>query len=90
VAGYNPDTDYEVVGLNHQDTEVNTTAKWIVDSGASTHMSQDAGLLRDMRPIRSVVGVGNGVEISGYGIGTVSLFVVLKDGSIKNVILKHC
>jgi hypothetical protein len=30
------------------------------------------------------------VTIFSYGIGTVSLFVVLKDRSIKNVMLKDC
>jgi hypothetical protein len=36
----------------------------------------------------SQVRVGNGVRIPVYGIGPISLFVVLKDGSIKKVMLK--
>jgi hypothetical protein len=51
-------------------------------------MTPDAVLFRDIRPIRREVRVGNGAGIPVYGIGTVSLFVVLKDGSIKNVMLK--
>jgi putative component of toxin-antitoxin plasmid stabilization module len=38
----------------------------------------------------SEVRIRNGVGIPVYGIGTGSLFVVLKDGSIKNVMLKDC
>jgi hypothetical protein len=51
-------------------------------------MMSDAVLIRDIRPIRSDVRVGNGTGIPVYGIGTVSLFVVLNDGSIKHVMLK--
>jgi hypothetical protein len=32
----------------------------------------------------------NGMGIAFVRIGTVSLFVVLKDGSIKNIMLKDC
>jgi hypothetical protein len=53
-------------------------------------MMPDAVLFRDIRPIRSEVRIGNGAGIPIYGIGTVSLFIVLKDGSIKNVMLKDC
>jgi hypothetical protein len=44
IAGYNLDTDSEVEGLIHQDAEVSTIAKWIFDSGASTHMILDVVL----------------------------------------------
>jgi hypothetical protein len=53
-------------------------------------MMADVVLVRDIRPIRNEVRVGNGTRIPIYGIGTVSLFVVLKDGSSKNVMLKDC
>jgi hypothetical protein len=88
IAGYNTDTNSEFDSLIHQDAEVSTTAKWIFDSGASIHMMPDAGLLQDIRPIQSKVRVGNGIGIHIYGIGTVALFVVLKDRSNENVMLK--
>jgi hypothetical protein len=53
-------------------------------------MTPDTVLFRDIRPIRSEVRVGNSAGIPVYGISTVSLFVVLKEGSIKNVMLKDC
>jgi hypothetical protein len=53
-------------------------------------MTPDAVLLRDCWPIRSEIRVGNGAGIPVYEIGTISLFVVLSDGSIKNVMLKDC
>jgi hypothetical protein len=53
-------------------------------------MMPDAVLFEDIRPIRSEVRVGNGAGIPVYGIGTIPFFVVLKDGSIKNVMLKDC
>jgi hypothetical protein len=89
-AEYNPDTDSEVEGLNQSDAEVSTTAKWIFNSRASTHMIPDAVLFQDIQPIRSEIRVRNSAGIPVYGIGTVSLFDVLKDGSIKNVMLKDC
>jgi hypothetical protein len=51
-------------------------------------MTPDAVLFRDIWPIRSEVRVRNSSRIPVYGISTVSLFVVLKDRSIKNVMLK--
>jgi hypothetical protein len=53
-------------------------------------MMPDAVLIRDIQPIRDEIRVGNGARIAIYRIGTVSLFVVLKEGSIKNVMLKDC
>jgi hypothetical protein len=44
VAGYNLDTDFDIEGLIHQDAKVNTTTKWIFDSGASTRMRPDVVL----------------------------------------------
>jgi hypothetical protein len=48
---YNLDTDSEVEGLIYQEAEVSTTAKWIFDSAASTHMILDAVLFQDIWPI---------------------------------------
>jgi hypothetical protein len=90
IAKNNLDTDSKVEGLIHHDAKVSTTTKWIFDSRASTYMMPDGILFQDIRPIRSQVRVGNGVRISVYIISTVSLFVVLKDGSIKNIILQDC
>jgi hypothetical protein len=50
----------------------------------------NAVLLRDIRPIQCELRVGNSTRIPGYGIGTVSLFIVLKDGMIKTVMLNDC
>jgi hypothetical protein len=90
VARYNLDTDSEIEGLIHQDAEVSTTTKSVFNSGASTHLTQDAVLFRDIWSIRSEVRVRNGTAIPVYGISTDSLFVILKDGSINNVLLKGC
>jgi hypothetical protein len=90
VTGYTLDTDSEVEDLIHQDTEISTSIKWIFDYGASTHITLDAILYLDIWPIRSEVRVENGTKIPVYMISTVSVFVILKDGSIKNVMLKDC
>jgi hypothetical protein len=47
-------------------------------------------LFQDIQAIRREVRVGIGIGIPICGIGTISLFVVLKDGSIKDVMLKDC
>jgi hypothetical protein len=90
VSRYNPNTDSEVEGLIHQDAAISTTTKWIFDSGSSTHMTPDAVLFRNIWPFQSKVRVGNGTGIPVYGFGTVSLFVVLKNKRIKNIMLKDC
>jgi hypothetical protein len=51
-------------------------------------MTPDAVLFGDIQPIRSKVRLGNCARIPVYEIGTVLLFIVLKDGSIKNIMLK--
>jgi hypothetical protein len=53
-------------------------------------MMPDVVLFRAIRPIRSAIKVRYRVGIPIYGFGTISLFVVLNDGSIKNVMLKDC
>jgi hypothetical protein len=53
-------------------------------------MTPDADLYRELQHNRIEVRVGNGAGILVYGIGTVSLFDFLKNGSIKNVMLKDC
>jgi hypothetical protein len=58
--------------VNHGEVSL-LIAKWILDSGASAHMSPDAVLFTDMRPIRGVVRVGNGAGIPVFGVGSVSL-----------------
>jgi hypothetical protein len=50
-------------------------------------MIPDAVLYGDIWPIRSKVRVGNGAAIPVYGINTVSLFVILKDGRTKDIML---
>jgi hypothetical protein len=62
-------------------------AKWILDSGASTHMSPDAVLFTDMRPIRGVVHVGNGAGIPVFGVDSISLLISLPGGSFKCLVL---
>jgi hypothetical protein len=51
-------------------------------------MSPNAILFRDIHLIQSEVRVRNGMGITVYGIRPVSLFIVFKEGSIKNIIPK--
>jgi hypothetical protein len=90
VPRYNVDTNSDVEDLRPQDADVSTTTKSTFESGASTHMKPDAVLFRDIQAIQSESRVKNGTAIPVHGIGTVSLFVVLKDSSLKNVMLKDC
>jgi hypothetical protein len=53
-------------------------------------MSLDIVPFQDIQPIQSDVREGNGMSISIYGIGTSSLFFILKDRQIKNIIHKDC
>jgi hypothetical protein len=53
-------------------------------------MTLDVVRFPNIQLIHSEVLGKNGVGSPIYRIGTVSLFVVLKDGSIKNIILKDC
>jgi hypothetical protein len=53
-------------------------------------MTPDADPFRDIWPITKSCKGENHVGIPVSGIGTISLFVILKDRSLKNVMLKNC
>jgi hypothetical protein len=72
--------------VNHGEVSL-PIPKWILDSGASAHMSPDALLFTDMRPIRGVVHVGNGAGIPRFGVGSVSLLISLPGGLFKCLVL---
>jgi hypothetical protein len=72
--------------VNHGEVSL-PIAKWILDSGASAHMSPDAVLVTDMRPIRGVVRVGNGAGIPVFVVGSVSVLISLPGSSLKCLVL---
>jgi hypothetical protein len=80
-------TAFEVQSLIHQDSELRTTAIGIFESGDFTYISPNTVLFWDVPLIQRNVGVGNGIAITPYRIGTVSGFIVLIDKSFKNVML---
>ncbi|CAM9811448.1 unnamed protein product, partial [Sphacelaria rigidula] len=45
------------------------TAKWIVDSGATFHVTRSADLLREMQPSEDELKIGNDtfIDVEGYG-----------------------
>ena len=62
---------------------------WIVDSGASRHMTWDRGQLDDYRTMDKpeLVRLGDNHVVEAQGIGNVGISVVLDDGSVQNSVL---
>ena len=62
---------------------------WIIDSGASRHMTWDRGQLEDYRTMDKpeLVRLGDNHVVEAQGIGNVRISVVLDDGSVQNSVL---
>ena len=62
---------------------------WIIDSGASRHMTWDRGHLEDYRTLDNpeLVRLGDNHVVEGEGIGNVRVRVVLEDGRVENSML---
>ncbi|KAM2621688.1 hypothetical protein TB2_026408 [Malus domestica] len=60
---------------------------WIVDSGASDHMTNDASLLNDFQNLStpSFVSVANGTKVSIVGIGKLKIFSSKKESLVMHV-----
>lgn len=63
---------------------------WIIDSGASRHMTWDRAHLEDYRALDSpeMVRLGDNRTVEGEGIGNVRIRVVQENGSVQNVTLR--
>ena len=62
---------------------------WIIDSGASQHMTWDRGHLEDYHALDKpeLVRLGDNHVVEGEGIGNVQIHVVLEDGRVENSVL---
>ena len=62
---------------------------WIIDSGASWHMTWDRGYLEDYRALDKpeLVRLGDNGVVEGEGIRNVRIRVVLEDGRVENSVL---
>jgi len=62
---------------------------WILDSGASSHMTADASRITDSRPTNLIVTIGNGEQLQATAIGTASFTALLSDGSTHHISLHN-
>ena len=62
---------------------------WILDSGASSHMTADASRITDSRPTNLMVTIGNGEQLQATAIGTASFTALLSDGSKHHISLHN-
>ena len=63
------------------------SGSWILDSGASAHMTDNLESLEDTRPISTSVTIGNGEEVYATAIGTAAINAELADGSLNRITL---
>ena len=80
-----PDEE-EVIGLYVKQT-VSEETDWIIDSGASCHMSYDKSLFNDIKQLDEPkeITVGDGYKVSATGIGSLDLIMRLPNGKTN-----HC
>ena len=65
-----------------------TTATWIADSGASTHMGNDDEGMYDAKLINSPVKMGNGITVTAKKIGKKRVSILQQDGTTTDVVLE--
>jgi len=62
---------------------------WILDSGASSHMTPDASHIMGLRSTNVMVTIGNGEQLQATAIGTASFTALLSDGSTHPISLHN-
>ncbi|KAK3746619.1 hypothetical protein QZH41_003126 [Actinostola sp. cb2023] len=86
------DSDSESLGLVTQALAASVCANdvWIIDSGATCHMTNDRSSLRDILELTEPVHVqlGDGRVLNATARGTVTLYTVLRGGNEKRCNLK--
>ena len=67
-----------------------SSRNWVVDSGATCHMSNDRSLFAEMRelPSSEKVTLGDGHDLEATGEGTVNLEMLLPDGNSRSCALQ--
>jgi len=65
--------------------------EWILDTGATEHMSYDRDSFTDYRELESSIPirVGNGQIIHGIGVGNIRAMSQLPNGTMRNIVLKN-
>ena len=81
------ETNYNKEGLVTTHALATTTSRgsWIIDSGATCHMSNNSNLFVEYRELKTpqVVTLGDGRSLEGIAEGTVKLETLLPNGSTK-------
>jgi len=62
---------------------------WILDSGASSHMTADTSRITGLRSMNVMVTIGNGEQLQATAIGTASFTALLSDGSTHYISLHN-
>ena len=78
------------IGFMALQSTPNLKNKWIIDSGASSHMTCHKHIIRNMRPsIHNFVTMGDGRQISIEGVGEVCMNVLDDDNNSRTVELRQ-
>ena len=70
---------------------VTSVVVWIIDSGASQHMTNNRKYFKKIDPVREVanVEVGDGRSLSVEGMGSIQLKLQLSSGKTTNCVVKN-
>jgi hypothetical protein len=63
---------------------------WLLDSGASCHMTFDEEGMFDCREIKSQIKIGNSQTMTATKIGKKRVHLVKPDGSVMEFVLEEC
>lgn len=67
----------------------NPSSRWVIDTGASSHMSNNLDLFMNFRHSVGNVRVADDRTIRSWGTGDIALWVKLPNGSSKRVVLQN-
>ena len=67
------------------------SGQWLIDSGASSHMTPEKGLLVNYHQFEKpeVVGLGDGRTVEAIGVGTVYMNMTFKVSDPKRAVLEQ-
>ena len=84
-----PTTESEVAGAYAASKDSTRTGHWLVDSGASSHMTRDKELLADYKELEipEKVSLGDGHMVDAHGVGNVHLNMVFEGGPSKKFVM---
>ncbi|XP_055309226.1 uncharacterized protein LOC129573074 [Sitodiplosis mosellana] len=82
-------TDEMLLAIHSQKPESSNEAEWNMDSGATSHFSNEKSLFETLKPMNDFVTVANGYKVKVLGIGTCRIHLKNEKGEVTTALLTN-